>query len=136
MTTQFAALDPQPALDAPSSAEILRHPILDAPLDAPLEPVPDALLNRPVPKKRAGRKKGTKNKPRVRAPERDPVEEPKPEEKPTPPAQQLATPPHGNSLPNVRFSLDRVATLLAVLGIASLPVLGWLVGYYMTGMGR
>ena len=98
------------------------NPILDAPVtDVAYEPPPDVLLNRPEPKKRQRKAKGTGKKPgrppRTKAPE--PIAE-----SPAPAQPLLATPPHGDALP--KLNRENVLTLATIV---------WLVVGFGSGVG-
>lgn len=114
----------------PPPKPVAANPILEAEPEA-YQPPPNAVLNRPEPKKRRKAKSPSGKRPGR-------PKNPAPQvEAPVAPAQPLvATPPHGNARPNIRFSRPNVDTLFLILVGFGLFVAGGASAYFMTGVGQ
>jgi hypothetical protein len=150
--------EPEVTDPAPPTAQMIRFPgVAMDPIDAePTDyvPPPDAVLNQEPPaakpkrQRKPGRPKGSRNKKDIEAAAKRRAEEsaaraPAADATPAPTtatqagvALHLATPPHGDALPNIRFSRSRVDTLLAIVGAFCLLAFGFGAGYFMTGLGQ
>ncbi len=137
----MSALPAEQPLELPASAEIYRlppkvespNPILEAEPEA-YQPPPDAVLNRPEPKKRR-KAKGTGKKP-GRPPRAKPTTSEIAGHVPADPQAVVATPPHGSAKPNIRFSRPNVDTLMLVIAGFALFAAGGASAYFLTGVGQ
>jgi hypothetical protein len=148
MTNAAENLDPTPEL---RTAEMIRFPgpSMDPASAEPVEyqAPPEAVLPKPKRQRKGGRPKGSRNKKDIAAAKRRAQDSaalaPAADAAPAPTsanpagaALSLATPPHGDALPNIRFSRSRVDTLLAIVGAFCLLAGGFGLGYFMTGLGQ